>query len=109
MSTMQDVIDLARIPLNDSAKVRYLDADLLKSANAAISAAYKVRPDLRYGSFGTEFSALAVGGTFPLPYQFEQVVADYMTARAEMKNDDSVNSGRAVLLMQTFEKEVMTL
>jgi hypothetical protein len=106
---MQTVVDKARIPLNDADKDRYSDADLLGFVNAGIALAYKVRPDLAFGSYGTEFSELALGVTFPLPYQFQQAIADYAAFRAETKDDEAVNGGRAVLMLQLFEKELTVL
>ena len=44
MATMQDVVDRARIPLNDATKVRYADATLLAFLNAGVSRTYAIRP-----------------------------------------------------------------
>lgn len=109
MATMQAIIDLARIPLNDARKVRYTDPDLLKFANAAVFRTYEVRPDLKpVGSWGTPFAALALGGTFPLEDRLQQTVADYVSGRAELKDDENVNSARAQALMQMFVAELTT-
>ena len=35
----------------------------------------------------------------------DQVLADYVTARAEMTDDEHVNAGRAALFMQLFGAE----
>jgi hypothetical protein len=88
MSTMQTIIDRARIPLKDASKTRYSDPELLGYANAGIALAYQVRPDLRFGAYGTAFSALALGDTFPLPFQHEQTIADYATFRAQTKDGE---------------------
>ena len=52
MPTMQEVCDVARIPLNDDDKDRYADATLLGYLNTAFRRAYVVRPDLRFGQYG---------------------------------------------------------
>jgi len=44
--TAQSAIDLARLDLNDAAKVRYPDADLLRALNAFLDSVSLVRPDL---------------------------------------------------------------
>lgn len=44
--TLQNVADLARETLNDSAKARYTDAALTKFGNAALGALCLLRPDL---------------------------------------------------------------
>lgn len=101
MATMQDVVDLGRIPLSDATKVRYADADLLKYANAFIKLAYERRPDLKpLGTWGTPFTDLLLAGTFPLDERFAQTAADYIGGRAEMKDDENVNSARAQALIK---------
>lgn len=107
MATLQDVINRARIPLNDDAKARYSDARGLEFCNTAIAVAYKVRPDLRFGSYATEFAPLLVGDTFPLPYQYVQAVADYVTGRLNTIDAEPENGERAMAFMAQFEKQVM--
>ena len=85
---MQTICDRARTPLNDSAKTRYPDAELLGYANAGIALAYEMRPDLRFGAYSTTFSALALGGTFPLSFRHEQTIADYAVFRAQTKDGE---------------------
>ena len=104
--TMQNIVDMAREPLNDARKARYSDALLLRIGNAAIMRACELRPDLLFGQTYTPASALALGGTFPLPDQFAQTVADYIGGRAELRDDENVNSGRAQALMQMFTQEL---
>lgn len=107
MTTMQAVVDLARVPLNDAKKVRYSDSVLLGYANSAIRRAYELRPDLAFDSYGTEYADLALDGTFPLSDKYKQTVADYISGRAEMKDDEAANSGRAQIHMQMFAAELL--
>ena len=104
--TYQSVIDLSRIPLNDLDKVRYSDATLLSFANQGMLQVLKRRPDL----FAGRFASLPDGegmlaDAFPLPAGYVQTVADYVTARAEMTDDEHVSSGRAVVFAQLFGAE----
>lgn len=108
MASMQELFDTARKPLNDADKVRFPDTSMLKDANAGIGAVYKLRPDLRFGSYGTEFTPLTVNDAFPLPEHFLQVIADYIGFRCELI-DDEANSGRAGTFETIFEREVMSL
>ena len=108
MATMQDVIDRGRIPLNDADKDRYSDPDLLAFANAGLERAYAIRPDLRFGSYAVATADLVAGATFPLPRKYLQTLADYVTFRAETKDDEHVVSQRAALFEQSFEKELMS-
>lgn len=106
--TVQQVLDLARVPLNDASKARYLDAQLLGYYNAGMVRLYELRPDLLIGSnwSGSAFTLVTTttvaAATLPVNDRFAQPLADYMGARAEMKDEDAAVSGRATALMQMF-------
>ena len=109
MPTMQQVVDAARVPLNDKDKDRVSDTDMLSYANTAIGLAYKLRPDLRYGFYGTDFVPLLIGGTFPLPDHFMATIADYVGFRCELIDDESATSGRAGGFLEVFNSGITTL
>ena len=103
----QSVVDLARVPLNDSEKARYSDATLLSFANQGMLQVLKRRPDLFIGQFGNlPDGEKGHADAFPLPAEYVQTITDYVTARAEMTDDEHVNSGRASLFAQLFAAEV---
>jgi len=108
MTTLQTILDVARIPLNDAGKTRYTDARALIFANAAIARAYQIRPDLKFGDYGTAFTALLVSDTFPLPFQYEQAVSDYVTGRCNTLDSEPENGARASAFMALFEKELLS-
>ncbi len=104
--TYQSVVDLARAPLNDSDKTRYSDDDLLMFANHGMLALTKRRPDLFIG----QFSSLPTGeetltDPFPIGAEYVQLLADWVTARAEMTDDEHANSGRAAAFVNLFGSE----
>src|SRR5687768_18308836 len=102
----QSVVDLARVPLNDSEKARYSDATMLSCANQGMLQVLKRRPDLFIGEFDNlPDGEKGHGDTFPLPAEYLQTAADYVTARAEMTDAEHVNSGRASLFAQLFAAE----
>ena len=103
MPTMQEVCDVARIPLNDDDKDRYADATLLGYLNTAIRRAYVVRPDLRFGQYGVPYADLVLGDNFPLPDHLVQPAADYATGRAHAIDEESAEAERATAYMQAFE------
>lgn len=104
--TYQSVIDLARIPLNDADKARYTDATLLGYANHGMLQLVKRRPDLFVGSYAAlPNGEKALTDAFPLPVQYVQTVADYVTSRAETADDEHVNTGRATMFGQLFGSE----
>lgn len=108
MALMQAVLDRARIPLNDADKTRYPDAELLQYAVAGVERLFALRPDLRFGQYGTALATLTPGTTFPAPERYLQVIADYVGFRAETKDDEHVISGRATAFMQAFEQGAMS-
>lgn len=88
--TAQEVIDLARIPLNDKDKDRYLDAELLRFLNAGLGMLKRSRADLFVGSLETGHTTLALTDALPTPQHVDQALADYVTARAgTVDNEDS--------------------
>ena len=104
--TYQSVMNLARIPLNDADQARYPDSVLLLLLDHAVLQILKRRPDLFIGQFGSSHGGQnGPGAIFPLPPEYAQTVADYVTARAEMADDEHVNSGRALAFMQLFGAE----
>ena len=105
--TYESVINLARIPLNDEDKARYSDATLLSLANQGVLQMLKRRPDLFIGQFDSlPDGEKILSDTFPLSVAYVQTLADYITARTEMSDDEHVNSGRAALFAQLFSIEV---
>lgn len=104
--TYQNIIDLARIPLNDTDKVRYSDAQLMLFANQGMLALSKRRPDL----FVNQFHNLPTGESvladfFPVEPSYAQLLADWVVGRAEMTDDEHANSGRAMAFVNLFGSE----
>lgn len=105
--TFQSVADIARIPLNDADKTRYADDTLLSLANQAIVTLANRRPDLFIGQFDSlPNGEAALADVFPVAPAYLSVVANYVTALAEMVDDESANSGRAAAFMSLLNAEV---
>ena len=77
----QQLLDLARKPLNDEGKVRYKDSDLLGFLNAGLAYLKRKRPDLFLGSLHIEQMDLGLADPLPTPSSANQALADYVTAR----------------------------
>ena len=107
MATMQQLVDRARLPLQDDAKVRYTDAKLLDYGNAAIQQLILKRPDLFFGSFTALPGILALGGTFPLEDMYFQAIADYVTARSRAKSAEEVTRAQAQAYFDLFSFEAL--
>jgi|SRR5687768_3245367 len=104
--TYQTVVDLARVPLNDTDKARYSDEQLMLFANHGTLALVKRRPDLFIGQFDSLPSGEAIlTDMLPTEAAYAQVLADYVVARAEMTDDEHANSGRAAAFVNLFGGE----
>ena len=86
--TLQQLVDRARVPLNDAGKDRYTDTELLGYAQDAYLMIRKHRPDVLVGNFSspTSWSALTLVSNFPyVEDEYMPVIADYITARQSSK------------------------
>lgn len=102
--TFQEVVDRARVPLNDVDKVRYPDSELLNYGIDAYLLLRRYRPDLFLSAWTLPtWSALALGSTFPAgPDEYFPIIADYITARAEFKDDEHSVAQRAQAFYALF-------
>jgi hypothetical protein len=86
---MQDVINQARLDLNDSDKVRHTDIDLLVYLNNYVQEAINNRPDLFFTSVANGLpSALGLDDDFPISDRHARGGADYIIARANMRGTE---------------------
>lgn len=106
MSTLQTVVDLARDPLNDADKDRYTDAQLLLHAIHGLLVAYRNRYDLFMAGGTVPTITMTLASTFPLPDEYLQVFADYVTARAEQVDDENAANTRAAQFATLFASVV---
>ncbi len=99
---------MGRIPLNDADKQRMPDSQGLTFARNALHLLRSKRPDLFFGMFLNmpDISALALGDPFPIDDSIAPAVADYVTARAESGNDESVIEQRASMFFELFRGQV---
>jgi hypothetical protein len=109
MSTLQVIVDDARVLLNDGDKNRYADSLLLKYANEALGEAKRIRPDLFLGSFKTALSSYALTDTSPLTLEYEAYIKDYIVARSNSQDDEYSIDGRASAFMQRFKTGLMSI
>lgn len=100
--TMQQVIDRARIPLNDADKDRYPDEDLLVYGNEALAILRRRRADLFLGNLAGGMPALNLGDLLPFDDAYLPAVADYVTARAETRDSEEELISRATVFFGLF-------
>lgn len=103
--TFQELADRARIPLNDDEKDRYLDAQLLTFGQDAYLLLRRYRPDIFLSGWGDfpAFGALTLAADFPsVDDMYLPVIADYIAARAEFRDDEAVVAERAQAFYALF-------
>lgn len=108
MSTCAEVIAVARYSLNDvdGPDFRNTDTELLRYLNDGLAVIYQRRPELLFPNVAVYPSDLTINEPFPLSRQYEVMVTYYIVWRAEIKDDEHVNSGRAVAMQSAFENEL---
>lgn len=106
MATMQSVLDLARLDLNDAAKTRNLDSSMIQFANDGIAKAVVMRPDLNYGSYNTAWVDLTTASAFPLPLEYRPGIANYIVMRCETADDPFAVEQRAIQGLKLFMSDL---
>lgn len=92
MTTMQEVIDVARNDIGDDDKDRHSDAVLLGYANSYIQEAIKYRPDLFFkDGYMLPSPLLSLSDAFPMPNTYIRSCADYVIARVHLRSAEDVN------------------
>lgn len=104
--TFQQACDRARLPLNDADKIRYPDADLLGYANDAVLLVRKRRPDLFFGAWTIPPNPYLLSDNIPLDDTYFPAICDYITGRAEFRDDESAMQERAAVFIQMFGGEI---
>lgn len=92
---MDQLIAKARDPLNDAARERWSDPDLLGFAVDGLMTVRAGRPDLFIGNWSPDFAALTLVSTFPLNDHYALAVADYVSGRANLRDEQDADAGRA--------------
>lgn len=107
--TANDIIAAARHNTNDedSGAYRVSDTKMLGYVQDGYDEAVSIRPDLLLGKFNTTPVTL-VGGT-EIPFAGRDAIAltYYVTARAEMADDENVNSNRMSQALTQFRNMLM--
>ena len=112
MATFQSITDEARVLLNDqvldeSTVTRYTETQLLGYARQGLVEARRVRPDLFLSNLTGAFPAFAEADTVPMPEEYHVCLVDYITHRAELRDDEFAVDGRASALYQKFKAGLM--
>lgn len=112
MATFQNVMDDARIILNDEISTlnpipRYTESQLLSYARSALIEARRVRPDLFLSNLTTSFASLTAVSTIPITDDYLLPMVDYVVHRSELRDDEFAVDGRSAALYQKFKSGLL--
>ena len=106
MSTFQQVIDDARVTLNDEDGVRYTAPQLMQFCNDGIQEIYRIRPDFLLGNYTAADVVYVETDTIPIPLKFQNLLNFYVVFRAELRDDEYSAESRAGAMRQLFKSEL---
>ena len=104
--TGQNICDRVRDQINDDAKRRVPDAEILTYINDCAKQLLNKRPDLRIGSFGAALADIALGGNFPFQDQYLPAVIEYCVSMAERPDDEAAEGSLSGAAMQKFLRDI---
>ena len=111
--TIAQALAEARTVLQDkAAPLRYSDADLLEGLNAAIAECRSRRPDLFLGRLRSALPAYTTadadnGVELPIDDVYFTPVVLYTAGRAELRDDDYAENGRAAMLINQLSQRLL--
>jgi hypothetical protein len=106
--TIDDAIEQAREVIQDThVPYRHSDAKLVSYLNDALLDVRRLRPDLFIGALTTDpvlytTADLGISTAFPIDGTYFTTVADYLSLRVGLGDDEFVADGRAAALHQMF-------
>ena len=109
MATFQEIIDSARVALQDVDKVRYSDDELLEYAIDGVLEARKLRPDFFLGGYATIPSSYSLTSTVPLPSLYVAYLKDFLVFKSEVRDDEYAVDGRAAAMLARFRSGLMSV
>lgn len=111
--SIKEMVEDARVLLQDTrSPFRYRQSELVTNLNSALMQARRLRPDLFIGRFGKEdfaYTADRLEEPFPLPAWYSEAFVEYMVGRAELRDDEFTNEGRAIALMNRFSSKLQAM
>jgi hypothetical protein len=114
MTTFQQIIDDARVLLNDvvldeTTVTRYTESQMLTYAREALVAARRLRPDLFLSNLTGPIPAFTADDALPLDERYKVAIVDYIVHRSEIRDDEFVVSGKAEMMFTKFKSAFIGL
>ena len=92
---------------------RHTDAEIIRCANVALADAFRLRPDLFYGSLSLQdvpvvsVADIANSIEFPVDKTYFSAFVDHVAGTLSMSDDEFSKDGRAILLLQRFSAKLV--
>ena len=110
MATFQDVINSARVIMNDTGvALRYTDEQLISYCNEAMQEVRRTRPDFFFGQYTSVLPTYVKTDTVPLPAEFQSCIINYLVGRSEFRDDEFTIDSRATAFMSMFKGGLVSL
>jgi hypothetical protein len=108
---VSDAIAQARGILQDEREpYRYPDTDLITYLNDSFTEMRRIRPDIFVVRFPVEtpfYDETTIDEDFPVSSMYFTTVVNYIVFRTGVRDDQSVNEGRAQAFYQMFLQQLM--
>ncbi len=98
--TGQNIADRVREQINDDAKRRVQDAEILNYINDFVKVVYDKRPDFLVGMYSGLPADIALGGVWPLEDRLLPALIDYCVAMCERPDDEAAEATLSQAAMQ---------
>lgn len=107
MSTIQSIVDLARVTLQDPDEETWTDDELGAHVLAGVQTAFRIAPHLFFGQFDTmPPTSLALGASCPLSADYDRALADFAVARAHLDDDEDARDSESSPFIQLFRVQI---
>lgn len=109
MTTFNQLISSARVVLNDTSGTRYTDAQMVEYANDGLTEIYRIRPDLRFGSYTTAVGTYVGTDTVPIADTYAMFLKDYLVFRGGLREDEQSSDIRSTAFFSRFRNGLVSI
>lgn len=107
MSTVQSIVNTARFDLQDPEADNWSDPELAGHVLSGVQLAFVRAPHLFFGQYATMPPAsLALTDNVPMDSRFDRALADYVIARAHIKDDEDARNAESAPFVQLFLAQI---
>jgi hypothetical protein len=107
VSTIQSIINQARVELEDPDGVTWKDPEMVLHALSGLNLAFQIAPHHFFGQYNTmPLATLVLTDSSPLPVQFDRAIADYIVGRAHLKDDEDARDSESAPFLALFRAQL---